>query len=164
MKAVFSLEWLHARAIADSGCLVWRCACKDVNHRPVARINGRQQAVRRLVWEHMHGKPVPAGRRATTNCDTPLCVHPDHIITEQVGARLKGIKRSYATKVKISRTKTVASAFDDAQIAAIRVQPGTVKQVAAAQGMSPSFVQRIRVGKARPAAGNNPFLQLMAGG
>jgi hypothetical protein len=65
-----------------SGCWLWVGSTKHKDPSRAygeIRVSGRKRPATQVMWELKHGKPWPKGMLACHTCDTPLCVHPDHI-------------------------------------------------------------------------------------
>lgn len=61
----------------NSGCLLWLGAL-GANGYAYARVDGRTQALHRLICEEVNG-PVPAGYHVLHSCDTRSCIAPEHL-------------------------------------------------------------------------------------
>ena len=63
--------------IPETGCWIWE---KSVSGKGYARmsIKDRLYGVNRVAWEIYRGH-IPNGMNVLHNCDTPLCINPDHL-------------------------------------------------------------------------------------
>ena len=60
----------------NSGCWLW--IGSDTGEYGVFWMNGRSMGAHRVAWLIYRGE-IPAGLCVLHNCDTPLCVNPDHL-------------------------------------------------------------------------------------
>lgn len=162
MKSIheITLDWIHARVVEQDGCLIWTGACGGSHGLPQVSVNGTVVAVRRVMWELVHERAVPAGRRVSPSCGNSKCIHPDHVRALPANQVLRGTKRTTVTKAKIARGHRARSAWNDAAIREVASGTGLVEVVAAEYGMTPSYVSKIRLNKRRIDF-TNPYLQLL---
>jgi hypothetical protein len=60
----------------DGDCLLWTAGVNGNKH-PMWRVNGKSQAVRRVLWEEAKG-PIPDGRVLRLTCGMYRCLNLDH--------------------------------------------------------------------------------------
>jgi hypothetical protein len=158
-----TLDWLHERCAEIDGCLVWQRVASNGSD-PQARIGGRRGGivpVRRLVWEATNCHSFPRGHIARCNCETPLCVHPDHVVSIHKRDVQKGRKLPLTQRIAIAAGKRASSRLHQEDIERIRTSIGTLAVIAEAEGISPTYASRIRRHEARRDY-RSPFLQLVA--
>ncbi|MDQ1260605.1 MAG: hypothetical protein QG643_2431 [Pseudomonadota bacterium] len=159
--SIITLEWLHARCADVDGCLVWKLAAAHGTD-PQTRIGGRKGKillVRRLLWQFVHGRPFPRNSIARVECDTPLCVHPDHIIAAAKRDVLKGRALPLQHRMAIATSKRASSHLAQDDIERIRASAAPLAVVAAEHDIDPTYVSAIRLGKVRRDY-SNPYLAL----
>jgi len=61
----------------DGECLIWTGLRSKRGYGQI-RHEGRTHLCHRVVYELLHG-PIPDGMVVCHECDTPLCIHPDHL-------------------------------------------------------------------------------------
>ena len=49
--------------------------------RPYYQVDGTKHIAYRLVWELVHGKPLPSSTFIRHKCDNPICCNPAHMET-----------------------------------------------------------------------------------
>jgi hypothetical protein len=64
-----------------NGCRGW-VGQFDSHGWPVFWVDRRPRIAFEVAWELANGKPVPAGMTALPECDTGVCVRPDHLCLE----------------------------------------------------------------------------------
>jgi hypothetical protein len=62
--------------IEESGCWIWLGA--QSNGYGQVSIDGRLYQAHQVSWENVNG-PAPPKREFHHNCETPLCIRPDHV-------------------------------------------------------------------------------------
>ena len=135
------------RTADDAGCAVWQKSC--CNGHPAMRQNDKTVLVRRAVWIDMHG-PIPAGKIIRMTCETPKCIHPDHmaITTHQKLAKengAKGLMSGPVRSAKIAATKRAKHAkLTNADVLEIRSSPEKGRAMAAKHGVDEKHISRIR--------------------
>lgn len=158
--AEITLDWIYARVVEQDGCLIWNCACGGGNKLPQARIGGVALVMRRVMWELVHEKPVPDGRRVSPCCGNTKCIHPDHMRALPINLVFKGVRKSTTHRANIARARRAKSAWSDADIRNIAASTEPLEVVAQQWGMHLSYVSQIRLNKARVDF-TNPYLQLL---
>lgn len=93
------------------------------------------------------------GRDVMHTCDTPACVNPSHL---RLGTRTENMCDAKSKGRMASGERHGQAKLSAEQVAQIRAQHGTQKQVAALFGISQSHVSGIKRGVkwAQPAEGN----------
>lgn len=142
------------RSIQDGDCIRWTGTMVNGRH-PVLFAANAQHLVRRWLWEQERG-PIPAGKILRCTCGMLRCIHLGHVqlttyraVAEECGA--KGLMSGPVRSAKIAATKRAGpqAVLTDDQVAAIRAGTESVTAAAAAYGVSPSTVNRIRRGEMR---------------
>ena len=157
----FSLEWLHARVKEDEdGCLIWT-GYTSAAGQPQARINHQFFLVRRSVWAQTHEKEPDAKLWIGARCKKHGCVHPDCMFGRSRSKALKGNTLPITVRAKISAARCKNSKVTPESVKAMRVEPGTLHEIAARHGVDPSYVSQLRRNKLRLDY-SNPFAGLGA--
>ena len=66
-------------AIGDSAeCWLWVAGKTGAGYGAYQH-EGRLQLAHRVSWQLAHRRPVPEGKLVLHQCDTPLCVNPNHL-------------------------------------------------------------------------------------
>lgn len=140
-------------ATDDGGCLVWPHGC--CNGHPAARINGRPQLVRRVVYAAATGQEIPPGMVVHMTCETRKCVNPEHmeLLTRQKLAKhlgALGLMSGPVRSAAIARTKrTTHGKLTDGQVAEARTSNATGVELARRFGVSQGHISAVRHGIAR---------------
>jgi hypothetical protein len=153
---------IQHRTRDDAGCAVWRFSC--CNGHPAMRKDGKTVLVRRAIWTDAHGE-IPDGKIIRMNCETPKCIHPDHMelttykrLGKQLGAL--GMMSGTVRSAKIAETKRkkyaklTAEAVDE-----IRTSNETGRAMAAKFQVDEKHISRIRLNKCWKQF-SNPFAGL----
>jgi len=95
------LRFLNKIRYARSGCWIWTGAPCTKGKYGHLNIGGKYKRAHRIAYELFIG-PIPKKLHVLHNCDTPLCVNPDHLF---VGTQYENLadmtnkgRRYYATK------------------------------------------------------------------
>lgn len=129
----YDLEFLTAienrvEAVPGSDCLAWTGHVHGTT--PVKSYRGRRRSVRQILYRLMvdpEGQP-----KLTVNCDTPLCLNPNHIV------RWTGPGNEMPFKPRM------LSVDERAEIMATPNVYGSGVQLAKRFKVSPSLVSRVR--------------------
>lgn len=70
------IDMFWARVNKTDGCWLWT-GCTNGRYGKLS-VGGPEVRAHRFSWELANG-PVPDGLNVLHNCDTPLCVRPDHL-------------------------------------------------------------------------------------
>jgi len=147
-------DLIASRSVEDGDCIRWTGTMVNGRH-PVIFAAGAQHLVRRWLWEQERG-PIPAGKILRCTCGMPRCIHLGHVhlttyhaVAVECGA--KGLMSGPVRSAKIAATKRAGpqAVLTDEQVAAIKAGAESVTAAAAAHGVSPSTVHRIRRGDMR---------------
>ena len=147
------IEKILARTIDDAGCLVWQGCC--ANGHPAARIDGRPQLVRRVIWERLHGEIAPGGIIKMA-CETPLCINPEcmTLTTHKALAKVNGALGLMSGPVRsaaIARAKRqhTQSKLTPEAVADIRASGDLGRVLAARWGVSQPHISKVQLHKAQ---------------
>ena len=147
MNAEQQERFLEKFAQAATGdCWEW-LAGRDDKGYGAFRVDGVQKKAHRLSWE-LHNGVIPKGEGyhgtcVCHHCDNPGCVNPAHLF---LGTNADN-GRDRADKGRAARLtgETNANAkLTEADVRAIRADKRVIRSIAAAYGMSPPQIYRIR--------------------
>ncbi|MDF3821965.1 hypothetical protein P3G55_18820 [Leptospira sp. 96542] len=111
--------------------------------------------VRRLVYQLTHQDGSRRGvvelRRSwvVCSCETPGCVHPDHLVMCSPSERRKDVPKTLMHREAIARGRRAKSRISDEAVAAMRADPRTDEAVAKEHGVHRSYVSSVRADKRR---------------
>lgn len=157
------LHHLLGKTIDDAGCLVWQGGCS--NGHPSARVNGKTQLVRRVIWEALRGQ-IPSGKVIRMTCETPLCINPDcmSLTTHQAIAKANGamgLMSGVVRSAAIARAKQASAlAINYDIVHTIRTSDATGVDLAMQFGVSQNLISKVRTNKTWKQWANNPFAGL----
>lgn len=141
---------IQHRTTDDAGCAVWRYSC--CNGHPAFRHEGKTVLVRRALWQDEHGE-IPDGKIIRMTCETPKCVHPEHMtlttyrrLGKELGAL--GLMSGPVRSAKIAATKRAKYGKLTAEaVRDIRSSPETGRAMAAKYGVDEKHISRIRLNR-----------------
>jgi len=137
-----TLDHLMARCIDDGGCLVWARSTSAAG--PEWNVAGRVWSVRRLLWELTRG-PIGAKMQLSVSCETPGCVHPDHLICRSKSSALKGRVRPLAERARIAKAKRAGNTvLNDELVRDIRASVESLTQIGRRLSLPVSLVHKVR--------------------
>ena len=160
----FDLNWLHGRVKEDDdGCLIW-AGHITAGGQPQASLNHKTFLVRRAVWTLVHEFEPSKKLWMTVRCKKHGCVHPDCVVTHTRSDAMKGLSKPLAVRARMSATKRKQSRISEESVAAMRVETGTLAEIAERHNVDLSYVSKLRLGQVRREY-SNPFagLALMGG-
>lgn len=103
---------LMARVEIDpvTGCHNWQ-GTKDAKGYGGARFKGRMWKMHRLVWEQLHGLPVPKGMQLDHVCNNTSCCNIEHlrVVTPQENSIARNFRRHGGNCPKCSTPYSVRS-------------------------------------------------------
>lgn len=123
------------RSGGPDACWPWTAKAKSQGYG-VLSINGRQRRAHRVVYEIANG-PIPKGLRVCHRCDNPPCCNPRHLFA----GTAKDNSLDMARKERAGRNKLTGE-----QVAAIRADPRTTKEIAPDYGVHWSNIASIKAG------------------
>ena len=127
--------------LATSGCWLWIAG----EHSGYGRMfrNGRTELAHRISYDLYRG-PIPTGYLVCHTCDVPLCVNPDHLFLgthkDNMGDRNR--KNRTASGERNGNAKLTAE-----EVAAIRADSRTHREIARLYGIGLSTVSYVRTGR-----------------
>lgn len=155
-----SLERLLARTVEEGECLLWQGLV--ANGSPVVHTTAGYLTVRRLVWQHAHGMPMPGHLRAVCSCREPACVRPEHVralSTRQIAllCAKEGKFRTAQRRAAIAATKRAQSRLTPELVERIRAADSGAA-IARELGICKSTASKIRRGESwRPIGAASVF-------
>jgi hypothetical protein len=144
-----TLDWLYARTIERDGCLIWAGCYGRNGTQPQATIDSKPRPVGRVIWELVHGRPVPTGCRVGPVCEVPGCVHPEHLLARKPGAVARGRPLPIAHRINIAEAKRATSKLAQEAVREIRSSDESGPVLAAAHGIDLTYVHMIKRGEVR---------------
>lgn len=115
----------------------------------------------RAVWELVHGKPMPNGRRAVHKCQSHDCCNPEHIramIHSDAQRYIVGkwCDMSPARKASLRKLQLQRRRLSLEQLAEIRHSAESSASIARKFGVSTTTIWAVRAGKTYRDAGCGP--------
>lgn len=147
------------KCVEEGCCLIWH-GCFSTSGVPQVSFRSRARSVRRMVYECVTGRPVPAGCVATARCRNPRCVSPDCVVAMPVlELRRQDAQRGAYNSAKANAARLVAARkragrIPEEVVERVRTFVGTCAEAAEATGVSLSHCKNIRGGRARKPLGN----------
>lgn len=138
--------WIEERVTAEGDCWVWRLSLKD-GSQPQGKFNGSIINVRRLVLEQTGRAPVPRAEVAACRCDTPGCVHPNHLKPQSRSELLKGLDFSLTHRANLAKARRAKASLNLEQVLAIRASEKSLREISAEFGISESHAGGIVRGR-----------------
>jgi len=103
-------------------------------------VNGRDMYAHRASYELAYGK-IPAGMNVLHECDTPLCINPDHLF---LGTHADNVADKVAKNRQPRGEMNATARFTEAEVLAIRASPLGVNEIARRTGVYPTTISLIR--------------------
>ena len=143
-EGTYLVDKIRSRCVEEGDCLIWPGA---VNTRgPVATIGQKQFSLRKVAWEHEHGKAFPADRVASPGCKDPRCLA--HVVAK-TWKQLNSRKPTIAHRAKISLGKCKGSKLDAAAVADIRFSEEPMSVLIERHSISKAYGYMIKRGDNR---------------
>lgn len=153
--------WLEERVIERDGCLVWTLAANNGTD-PRTHANGTTVAVRRLIYNETHDKPMRRNECAMVQPECcECCVHPDHIRKVARKDVQKGRKHNMDHAIAIAKARRAQAKLTQEQVREIRASTETYPVLARRYGIDQSYVGYIKAQRAWKDY-SNPFAGLLA--
>lgn len=158
------IAYIAARTVEDGDCLLWTRGC--ANGHPSARIDGKEQLVRRVLQEQASG-PISPGKVLRVTCGNTKCLSRDHwtITTHRriaLDCSAKGLMGGQLRAAKIAAAKRFGPQAkitqDDAR--AIRASDLSGAALAKRYSISGSTVSKIKRGQVRREFAGNVWAGL----
>lgn len=143
-----ALELVLERSMPEpmSGCWLWLgYACHNGYGR--VRFEGKSWLAHRVAWFAHHG-PIPEGMHLCHKCDNPGCINPAHMFVGTQADNVRDMIRK-GRENRDPRPYQRGELNQNSRITAdvvrsILLSPLNQRDAAAAFGVAPSWVQRIR--------------------
>lgn len=134
-------EWIYASwrlheltRINKNGCWLW---IGSVNSGyGVISIRGQRHYAHRLSWQCHHRRTIPYGQVIRHQCNTPLCVNPQHL--------LLGTQQQNVDDMHCADRQGYVRKLNHTQISAIRSSDQTLQQLADQYGVSKTTIHRVK--------------------
>lgn len=121
-----------------SPCWLWQLTCDHFGYGRL-RHQGKLWNAHRFYWVQANG-PIPDGLQLDHLCRVPSCVNPAHL--EPV-TPAENMARARPFRPR------APGALSDEDVRAIRTAPGLHREIAAAYGVTRSWVTHIKLGRGR---------------
>ena len=132
-----------AKVDKSKDCWLWT-GCLDRDGYGFIGIDGVPRRTHRVVLL-LEGSDVPSGMLVCHHCDNPSCVNPDHLF---IGTQSDNIRDMYRkgrnNNVGLKGEMNGSSKLTDAEVLAIREEPGKVRDIAKKYGVSKSLISVIK--------------------
>lgn len=162
---VLDLRKIADRCEEEGDCLIWQ---QGVNSHgiPFAQHNGRQQSIRRLVYQLAKGVELDGSILAIVKCGNSRCLNDGHILALSRGAFTRRMAKagkmgvnSACDRRRIAAQNRPSNKINAAIAAQIRAASGSQMERAQQFGVSQSLVAKIDRGVcwAPLAAGSSIF-------
>lgn len=155
-----SLADVMKHAVEEGNCLIWTGSATGGKH-PQMNFRGKVFAVRRVIFERVHEKPIRAGFQVGVRCGVDLCIHPDCLVQRPKAEAMKKAVRKADHALRVARGKQAQSRHSIETIRAIRTSTELGRVLDARYGLSPGYASRIRTGRCWVDTAN-PFTGLGA--
>ena len=123
-------------------CKIWTRAKSKAGYGQVRR-NGKTTYVHRNTWEDAYG-PLLKGIHVLHRCDNRACYELTHLF---LGDQRTNIKDAFAKKRHAHNMTHGRRKLTDVQVAAIRADPRSQRQIAPDYGIDRSLISYIKRGK-----------------
>lgn len=157
-EGAYLIDRIRHKCREDGGCLIWTGDVSSDSKNPRIHSEGKRIPLRPLLWAEKHGEPK-RGNRIGVSCKTERCIEPEHLVQRTRSQELKGVRRSPATKAKMSAAKRAKSQYTPELIQMIRESDKSHVALAKELGMNYQTVAKFR--RQMDYVGN-PFVGLMA--
>lgn len=154
-RITHTLESLQARTIEEGECWLWQGYIANNTPQVVAYPDGKKKmvSVRRLLRELTTGQKQPDGHYGNT-CGNHQCVNPEHTIWKgqlahmRYMARKRVVSNVTANKLRKYRIEAGLAKIDQVKAEEIRSSPESGPVLAERFGVSKSWINKIRSGRA----------------
>ena len=165
MKSIehFTLDYLLKYTQEEGECLIWTGSAQHGKY-PQVRIggaaDGKAVAVRRVIYELVHGELMP-GKQVGVKCKTLKCVHPDCLVQRTKSQAHKGQQLRPDHIMRIIAGKRAVAKLDMEKVREIRASEEPSYILDERYGLSAGYTSRIRANRAWVDF-SNPFMGLGA--
>ena len=136
------LFWSHVLKV-EGGCWLWTASTRGSLSYGAVRVrkSGKRilESSHRVSWM-IHFGTIPEGLQVLHDCDTPKCVHPEHLKT---GTQLQNVSDEIAR----GRARNGNIKLNPEKWAEIRASTESSTILAKRYGIDPASARRIRRGK-----------------
>lgn len=136
---------LMEKTVEEGDCLIWTGCCAN-GKWPQWNIDYNPTPVRRTLWEATHERNA-ASLEVGTSCETPKCVHPDHLVARTRSKRMQGIPLSRQNIARVAAGRRRKSKLNIEIVREIRASEECGTVIEARHGLKPGYASRIRRGK-----------------
>jgi hypothetical protein len=145
----FTVDYLLSHTQEEGDCLIWTGSAQHGKY-PQVRIGdsrtGAAIAVRRIIYEKVHGELMP-GKQVGTKCKTLLCVHPDCLVQRTKSQAHKGQKLRPDHIMRIIAGKRAKAKLNMETVREIRASDELCTALDARHGLSDGYASRIRTNR-----------------
>jgi hypothetical protein len=160
-KEDFTVAYLLAHTVEEGECLIWTGSAQHGKYPQIRigdSVTGTAVAVRRVIYELVHGELMPA-KQVGIRCKTLLCVHPDCLIQRTKSQAHKGQKLRPDHIMRIIAGKRAKAKLDIQTIREIRASDEPCMVLDERFGLSEGYASRIRTNRVWVDHAN-PFIGL----
>lgn len=138
----FDAVWDRIKTGSPDECWEWQGCRLPTGYGKIGR-NGVTYVTHRVVWELTNGS-IHEGMVVCHRCDNPPCCNPNHLFLGTKGDNTADMisKGRLAVSFQLGHTK-----LSPEDLAAIRADKRTSREIAKAYDIHPGHVWRIRAGK-----------------
>lgn len=130
----------------NSGCRLWLRNTWGGGYGRIS-VGGVERPAHVVAWELHHGKPVPPGLHICHKCDVRACIEPTHLFDGTRSDNMADMHRKgRGTKHCRKGVSNGRSRLTEAEVRAIRLDPRSGNDTAAAFNISRTVVSHIRLG------------------
>jgi hypothetical protein len=134
--------WKYVRKASPEECWIWTGAATPLKYGKFRLSCAKQVAAHRYSVE-LAGRSIPPGRVVMHSCDNPPCVNPAHLVIgtlrdNALDMVAKG--RNFRAQGELHGNSKLTADI----IKAIRLESGTMREIADRHGLWPSTVNNIR--------------------
>lgn len=125
--------------IAYTTCWAWTAYRTPLGYG-LFYYRGRMRPAHRVSWE-LHYGPIPDGLDVLHNCDTPYCVHPEHLF---LGTQQTNMDDMVSKGRQSKGTARSQHKLTDADVVAIRQSTARPSAIAHQYGVDASHITKIK--------------------
>jgi len=163
-EGAYLMDKIRSRCVEEGDCLLWPGAIND--RGPVATVAQKQLSLRRVVWEHAHGRAWQSDRVASVSCENANCLNHEHIVPvtrSHLVSRTNKRHNSIARAARVAAGKRKSSKLSDAGVLDIRTSEERTEVLAKRWDVSEAYVRMLKRNEFRHDF-SSPYHQLQGRG